>query len=96
MTMTTDAAPKGMTPPTFDPVEFGRRVRERRQELRLSQEELARRAGLCRDTVAVIERGQGTTTDTLWKLILSLHTDANALLPVPDTECMESPTASLA
>lgn len=44
---------------------LGNRVRERRQELRLSQTELARRAGVVRQTVNQIENVEGYQATTV-------------------------------
>jgi transcriptional regulator with XRE-family HTH domain len=44
---------------SFPPLdEFGRRVREARRKLRLSQEELGERAGLHRTYIGHVERGE--------------------------------------
>lgn len=42
----------------IDPKEFGRRVRERRKELRMSQEDLASRSGQSQSNVGWIEQGK--------------------------------------
>ncbi len=44
----------------MEPKEFGRRVRERRRQEGLSQEELANHVGISRNYLSQIERGQAT------------------------------------
>lgn len=44
--------------------ELGRRVKERRQELQLSQENLAERAGISRNYLSIIERGEARNIST--------------------------------
>jgi transcriptional regulator with XRE-family HTH domain len=80
---------------TLDRVALGRRVRACRNQRGYSQEQLAIRAGLCRDTIAVIERGEGANLETFFLLLRALDADANALLGLQDAECRESPTAFL-
>lgn len=65
----------GMKP---DPVEFGRRVRERRDEMRWSQTRLAKEAGMSDTNIGVIERGE-MKDPRKQALIL-----AEALLVTPD------------
>lgn len=48
--------------------EDAERLRARRERLGMSQAELAREAGINRDTVAAIERGQGFRRSSLTKL----------------------------
>lgn len=60
---------------------FGQGVRERRQELGLSQEELGYRCGLDRTYVSGIERGvRNPTLKVLWRLADGLDTQASDLL----------------
>jgi len=40
--------------------DFGKKVRDRRREEKLSQEELAQRVGISRNYLSQIERGQAT------------------------------------
>ena len=62
-------------------VEFGRRVRERRTELRLSQEQLAELAGLHWTFVGQIERGRrNLTLHNIVKLARALGLDAGTLM----------------
>lgn len=61
--------------------EFGRRVRERRQELGLSQEALAERAGLHWTYVGQVERGRrNLTLHNILKLAQGLDIDAGQLV----------------
>ena len=67
--------------------ELGERVRAHRDALGISQERLARRAGLHWTFVGQVERGQrNPSTSNLLKIAYGLEMDAGALvsgLPVP-------------
>jgi HTH-type transcriptional regulator/antitoxin HipB len=81
------------------PQELGLLVRERRHELRLSQAELARRAGVGRPWLVAVERGHvraelGKLLSLLAELGLSL--DATALdTPAPDAAAGVEPGVDL-
>lgn len=67
-------------------VALGERIRERRTELRLSQEALAEKAGISANTVSRIEGGQMSMgIGTFIKLVQALDADAGSLLGVPPT-----------
>lgn len=60
--------------------ELGRRVRERREELELSQEQVGARVGLHRTYVGHVERAEvSPSLDTLVLLALGLEVDLGAL-----------------
>lgn len=66
-------------------IELGNRIRERRQQIRLSQETLAERSGISANTVSRIEGGQmAMSVEIFQKLTLALDTDANSLLGLND------------
>lgn len=57
----------------------GRRIREIRERKNLSQSAAAQRAGLSRNTLSLIERGQSSpTVSTLKQLAIALNVDINA------------------
>jgi len=60
---------------------MGWRVKERREELRLSQEELAAKSGVSRQTISMIETdaGKNVSSRTLVKLAAALDTTVSAL-----------------
>ena len=59
---------------------FGRAVRKRRRELDLSQEDLAERAGLHRNYISDIERGdRNPSLENIQKLAKALATKVSAL-----------------
>jgi transcriptional regulator with XRE-family HTH domain len=59
---------------------FGRAVRKRRRELDLSQEELAERAGLHRNYISDIERGdRNPSLENIQKLAKALDIKVSAL-----------------
>lgn len=61
--------------------EFGRRVRERRTSVGLSQEALADLAGVHRTFVGIIERGEsGPTLATIVRLAAALDIDPGLLI----------------
>lgn len=53
--------------------ELGRRLRQRRLELNLSQSEIAERSGLGRRTITAIENGEGSTLTTFVALLRALQ-----------------------
>lgn len=60
---------------------FGRRVRARREELGLTQEELAHRASINRTYIGSLETGQrNPSLDTIARLAAALDTDAAELV----------------
>lgn len=60
---------------------FASNVRRRRLELRLSQEELAERAGVHRTYVGMLERSEkNATIYNIWRLACALQTKAADLL----------------
>lgn len=69
-------------------VELGNRVRRRRTELRLTQEQLAERSGISRNQIQNIENARGTSTttsnpraDLLWSLAEALEIQVGDLFP---------------
>ena len=74
-------------------IELGERIRKRRQEMKLSQESFAEKAGISVNTVSRIECGQtAMSVEIFRKMIEILETDANILLGKEegDTERQES------
>ena len=62
-------------------IELGERIRKRRQEMKLSQESFAEKAGISVNTVSRIEGGQtAMSVEIFRKMIEILETDANILL----------------
>ena len=62
---------------------MGNRIRDRRQEIRLSQEKVAERAGISANTVSRIEGGQSAMSIEIFiKMVQILEVDANELLGV--------------
>lgn len=53
--------------------ELGKRLKDRRLEMNLSQEEIAKRSGLSRRTITAIENGGGSTLTTLVALLRALQ-----------------------
>ena len=61
-------------------IELGERIRKRRQEMKLSQESFAEKAGISVNTVSRIEGGQtAMSVEIFRKIIEILETDANLL-----------------
>ena len=59
-------------------IELGERIRKRRQEMKLSQESFAEKAGISVNTVSRIEGGQtAMSVEIFRKMIEILETDAN-------------------
>ena len=74
-------------------IELGERIRKRRQEMKLSQESFAEKAGISVNTVSRIEGGQtAMSVEIFRKMIEILETDANILMGKEegDTERQES------
>ena len=64
-----------------DLIELGNRIRDRRQELRLSQEKVAEKAGISANTVSRIEGGQSAMSIEIFiKMVQILGVDADELL----------------
>ncbi len=64
-----------------DLIELGNRIRDRRQEIRLSQEKVAEQAGISTNTVSRIEGGQSAMSIEIFiKMVQILGVDANELL----------------
>ncbi len=62
-------------------VEVGKRIRDRRKAIGLSQEDFAREAGLERSFMGRVERGtQNVSLDTLAKITRALKVDLGELL----------------
>lgn len=62
-------------------IELGERIRKRRQEVHLSQEAFAEKAGISVNTVSRIEGGQAAMSVEIFaKLVEVLDTDADELL----------------
>lgn len=62
-------------------IKFGEKVREKRTELGLSQEELAERAGVHRTYVGMIERAEkNITLENIEKICKALKTPLHDLL----------------
>lgn len=53
--------------------ELGKRLRDRRLDMNLSQTEIADRSGLSRRTITAIEHGEGSTLSTLIALLRALN-----------------------
>lgn len=65
--------------------ELGKRLKERRLEMNLSQEQIAARSGLSRRTITAIENGEGSTLTTLIAMLRALQAldTLDAFLPEP-------------
>lgn len=62
-------------------------VRARRRALKMTQEELAKRAGCSRPTIAIIESpnsGSGGSIEVLLDIAVALECEVGELLPAPD------------
>ena len=66
----------------MDPLQFGRQVQRRRKDMGISQEELARQAGLSRNYISIIERGEATNVSmrTISGIALALGTEPRELV----------------
>ena len=61
-------------------VQFGKKVREERQKQRLSQEQLAEKAGLHRTYIGMIERAEkNITLENIHKICKALNSNLGAL-----------------
>ena len=60
---------------------MGYRIKERREELRMSQEELSEKSGVNRTTISMIETGKAeqVTTGTLVALAKALETTVDKI-----------------
>lgn len=66
-------------------IEFGKKVRERRVALRLSQEELAERAGVHRTYIGMIERAEkNITLENIEKIAKALETPLGELMSLEE------------
>lgn len=66
-----------------DLIELGNRIRDRRQEMKLSQEVVAEKAEISTNTISRIEGGQSAMSiEIFMKLMQVLRMDANELLGV--------------
>lgn len=66
-----------------DLIELGNRIRDRRQEISMSQEKVAEQAGISVNTVSRIEGGQSAMSIEIFiKMVQILGVDANELLGV--------------
>ena len=62
--------------------QFGEKVRELREAMKLSQEGLADEAGLHRTHISLIERGQRSVRlETVERLALALHVQPAEMMP---------------
>jgi transcriptional regulator with XRE-family HTH domain len=75
----------------FDFAPLGEVIRQRREELHLSQSELAERAGLHRTYISDIERGaRNFSLGTLAQLAAALNTEAWCMLQKAAVEHLEN------
>lgn len=65
-----------------DLIELGNRIRDRRNEISMSQEKVAEQAGISANTVSRIEGGQSAMSIEIIKMVQILGVDANELLGV--------------
>lgn len=79
-----------------DLIELGNRIRDRRNEISMSQEKVAEQAGISANTVSRIEGGQSAMSIEIFiKMVQILGVDANELLGVSsqtkegDGQCQE-------
>lgn len=76
-------------------IKLGNRIRDRRREIRLSQEKVAEKAGVSTNTISRIEGGQSAMSIEIFiKLVEILDIDANQLLgivalPEENRQCQE-------
>jgi len=74
---------------------LGQRIRARREEIGLSQSELARRAGVSQPVINVLERGGATTSRYLATIARALAVDVADLDPRFASAAAASPTVSI-
>lgn len=68
-------------------IELGNRIRDRRQEMGMSQEKVAEQAGISVNTVSRIEGGQSAMSIEIFiRIVQVLGVDANRLLGVESTD----------
>lgn len=80
LTYLTGSAPEGFA------MSMGRRIRDRRKKMELSQQELGAIVGVSAVQISRIETGQrDTTTDVLQKIVKALELDTSGLFD-DDTE----------
>ena len=72
----------------MDPLQFGRQVQRRRKDMGISQEELARQAGLSRNYISIIERGEATNVSMriINSIALVLGTEPRELVDPDDQD----------
>ncbi len=60
---------------------MGYRIKEERERLKMTQEELAQKSGVCRGTISALENGtmRATTTKTLLKIAMALNTTVDRI-----------------
>ena len=72
-------------------LEIGERIRRRRLELHLSQEQLAERAGISINTLSRLECGQSSTSiNKFRRILLALDADANYLIGLEVSKVKEA------
>ena len=72
-------------------LEIGERIRRRRLELHLSQEQLAERAGISVNTLSRLECGQSSTSiNKFRRILLALDADANYLIGMEVSKVKEA------
>ena len=82
----------GQRSPTFLHNRLAQNLRQRRQKLGISQEELARRSGVHRTYVGAVERAERNISLAILELLAEgLDCDPNELLAGPTVDEMASP-----
>lgn len=77
----TDGIQKGERMPSNIVIKFGKRVREKREKLKLSQERLAEMAEVHRNYIGMIERAEkNVTLEKIEKIAKALATTPSKLL----------------
>ena len=72
-------------------LEIGERIRKRRLELHLSQEQLAEKAGISVNTLSRLECGQSSTSiNKFRRILLALDADANYLIGMEVSKVKEA------
>jgi transcriptional regulator with XRE-family HTH domain len=79
----------------MDGQELGRRIKRRRQELKMSQEVLAERAKISRNYLSIMERGEArnVSTGVLEQLAAALEVSASELYGEPSSSDIIIPSA---